>query len=450
MKGMKLKKGPILLPLLLLALGLGAYTLMNLRTVSAAESLDLGRQYLTEQKYSAAAAVFTQALTLDPGSTEARVGLSKAYAGTGDYEMARETIREIVYGQQPDEEAVRQMVQIMEGTGMTAEAVELTASLIARTDKDEYYTLREGLLAKLAAAPRSLATGTDQVLIRNGNDVLARGSNLFGQLGSDPAVLTQADNIISAQFPGTARKVFCTGRTSWVVDDVGILWAAGEDRWGQMGEGFAVTHPRSGWQKVTTAGEVAAVAGTTGRVLVLLEDGSLWTAGAEVGHTLTRVGRFPSVSQLESDGRRVLVLTTDGVLHESEAGVSNVWTVVSRNVRCFTVADGSLCWIGSNGALTRQGGGFSYPGSWRQQDGTVVPQDLFAAEFAAVGQVVLLRCADGSVQQLADDGTVRQVNVASPVTRLYGVKDALVLEHADGSASVWRAGETAPCGVTQY
>ena len=33
---------------------------------------------------------------------------------------------------------------------------------------------------------------------------------------------------------------------------------------------------------------------------------------------------------------------------------------------------------------------------------------------------------------------------------LYGVKDALVLEHADGSASVWRAGEAAPRGVTQY
>jgi hypothetical protein len=36
------------------------------------------------------------------------------------------------------------------------------------------------------------------------------------------------------------------------------------------------------------------------------------------------------------------------------------------------------------------------------------------------------------------------------VTRLYGVKDALVLEHEDGSASVWRAGEAAPRGVTQY
>ena len=450
MKPQKIKKGPILLPLLLLALGLGVYTLANLRTVSAADSLDLGRQYLTEQKYSAAAAVFTQALTLDPGSTEARVGLSRAYAGTGDYEMARETIHEIVYGQQPNEEAVRQMVRIMEDTGMTAEAVELTESLIQRTDKDEYYTLREALLAKLCAAPRSLATGTDQVLILREGSVLARGSNLFGQLGSDPATLTQAENIISSQFPGTAKKVFCAGRTSFIVDSDGALWAAGEDRWGQMGEGYAVTQPRNGWQKVTTAGKVAAVAGTTGRVLILLEDGSLWTAGAAAGQSLTRVNRFPSVSQLESDGSRVLVLTTDGILYESYAGSPDAWNMVSRGVRCFSVADGGLCWIGSGGGLTRQSGGFSYPDSWRQMDGTIVPQDLFVAEFAAVGDLVLLRGADETLWRLPGDGTVQQVTVSSPVIRLYGVGNSLVLEHADGTASVWSAGEASSRSVIQY
>lgn len=450
MKPQKIKKGPILLPLLLLALGLGVYTLANLRTVSAADSLDLGRQYLTEQKYSAAAAVFTQALTLDPGSTEARVGLSRAYAGTGDYEMARETIHEIVYGQQPNEEAVRQMVRIMEDTGMTAEAVELTESLIQRTDKDEYYTLREELLARLSAAPRSLAAGTDQVLILREGSVLARGSNLFGQLGSDPAALTQAENIIAIPFSGTAKKVFCAGRTSFIVDSDGALWAAGEDRWGQMGEGYAVTQPRGGWQKVTTAGKAAAAAGTTGRILVLLEDGSLWTAGAAAGQTLERMDRFPAVSQLEADGSRVLVLTTDGILYESRSGSPDSWNMVSRNVRCFSVADGGLCWITGGGGLYRQTGGFSCPDSWRQADGTVVPQDLFAAEFAAVGDLVLLRGADGTLWRLPGDGTVQQVTVSSSVIRLYGVGESLVLEYADGTAAVWSAGETVPRNVTQY
>ena len=70
------------------------------------------------------------------------------------------------------------------------------------------------------------------------------------------------------------------GRTSFVVDADGALWAAGENRWGQMGEGYAITAPQGGWVQVPAPGAVADVAGTTGRLLVLLTDGSLWTVGA--------------------------------------------------------------------------------------------------------------------------------------------------------------------------
>ena len=81
MKALKIKKGPILLPLLLLAAALGAYTLLNYQGVTAADSLSLGEQQLNNLDYSGAVASFTQAISLDPSSRDARIGLAKAYAG---------------------------------------------------------------------------------------------------------------------------------------------------------------------------------------------------------------------------------------------------------------------------------------------------------------------------------------------------------------------------------
>lgn len=450
MKPQKMSKGPILLPLLLLVVGLAAYTVLNFRTVSAADSLELGQQYLNKLDYSAAAAAFTQTITLDPGNTEARVGLAQAYAGTGDYEMAQDTIRELVYGDHPDEGAVLQMVEILDDMGMTAAAVELTETLVQNTDKDEYYTLRDELRAKLYGRPRSLAQGTDQVLAVQGGSVLARGSNTLGQLGVNPDAIGEAANFISAQFPGTAKMVFCAGRTSYVVDDAGVLWAAGEDRWGQMGGGFAVTQPRGGWYQVECAGRVVAAAGTAGRLLVLLEDGTLWTSGAGTGQTLRQLTSFGSVTQLEASTDRVVILTIDGRLYASYVGSPAEWTLVSRNVRSFTMANNGLCWIGSTGTLNWEYGGISAPGEWSQADGSVVPQELNVTDFAAVGDLKLLQTADGGIWRLPGDGTVEQVTLPAGVVNLYGLGTSLVLEYEDGTAAVWNSGESAPVSVTSY
>ena len=450
MKEQKMSKGPILLPLLLLVIGLGAYTMLNFRAVSAADSMEVGRQYLNKLDYSSAAAAFTQAITLDPGSTEARVGLAQAYAGTGDYEMALETVREIVYGQDPDEAAVRQTVDILDEMGMTAAALELTGTLVRETDAEEYYTLRQTLLAKYNGRSRSLARGTDQVLVIQSGNVLARGSNTLGQLGVDPDTLANAEQLISAGFPGTAKMVFCVGRTSCVVDDTGALWAAGEDRWGQLGGGFAVTQARGGWYPVSCAGKVAAAAGTTGRLLVLLEDGSLWSAGAGVGKTLQRLAAFPVVTQLESAADRAVLLTGDGVLYESAVGTPDRWSMVSRNVRSFTLTEDGLSWIGSTGTLHREWSGVSAPQEWYREDGSIIPQDLRVTEFAAVGDLALLLAADGTVWRLPGDGTAEQVSLPAGVVRLYGLESALVLEYVDGTAAVWNSGAAAPVAVTHY
>lgn len=85
MEALKVKKGPILLPLAVLILVLGGYTFLQFRGVSAADRLTLGQQYLNDLDYGGAIAAFTQAIQLNPGSSEARVGLAQAYAGTQEY-----------------------------------------------------------------------------------------------------------------------------------------------------------------------------------------------------------------------------------------------------------------------------------------------------------------------------------------------------------------------------
>ena len=179
-----------------------------------------------------------------------------------------------------DVDAVLELIELLRRAGQLAQAVELSQILIDATDDDTYYTLQEELLAELAARPRSLAVGTDQSLVIQNGQVLSRGSNTLGQLGTDPAAVTASEQYASAQYAGgTPVKVTCVGRTSFVVDADGALWAAGENRWGQMGEGYAITAPQGGWVQVPTPGAVADVAGTTGRLLVLLTDiDGLYTA----------------------------------------------------------------------------------------------------------------------------------------------------------------------------
>ncbi|MBD5461268.1 MAG: tetratricopeptide repeat protein [Lachnospiraceae bacterium] len=58
------------------------------------ERLDLGQKYLSELEYDQAVAVFTEAIAIDPKSTDAYMGLAEAYIGLGDVEAARKALEE--------------------------------------------------------------------------------------------------------------------------------------------------------------------------------------------------------------------------------------------------------------------------------------------------------------------------------------------------------------------
>ena len=444
MSGIKLKKGPILLPLVLLAASLTAYTALNFRGATAADSLSVGQQYLNEMDYGGAVAAFTQAIELDPTSREARLGLAQAYQGAGDTDFARDMLEDMVYTQSPDQDATSALLDLLRENGQLVQAVELSQQLIDATDADEYYTLQVELLTGLAAQPRALAVGTDQTLMIQNGRVLSRGSNTLGQLGVDPAAIPGTEQYIDAQFPGsTPRKVACLGRTSYVVDDSGALWTAGENRWGQMGGGYATTVPQGGWVQVPVPGSVADVAGTTGRLLVLLTDGSLWTAGAGAEQELTRMARFPVVIQVASNQQYAAVLTADGQLYRSPSENPNQWELEARDVSSFTLTEEDLSWVTTGNQMSGSRGGYSTPSDWYDENGNMRPA-FYLHEIARLDGRTILTDMAGTLYRIQNDGALETVSTPAPVAAIHGAGSALVLELTDGSALMWEQGMDAP------
>lgn len=448
MDALKIKKGPIILPLVLLAAALAVYALAHMQRVSAADCITLGQQYLNDMNYEGAIVEFTNAIELDPNNVEARVGLAGAYIGTDSYAFAQEILDPMLDADQPVEDAAVLMVDLLEQTDRLPQAVELAQTLVTTTDKDEYYEMLERLMASLHEQPRRVAEGTDQVVTIQNGAVMTQGSNTLGQLGLAPSPTTTG-RFADAQFSGQPVKVACVGRTSFVVDQNGTLWAAGENRWGQWGEGYAATAPQGGWTQLNCPGSVLDVAGTTGRLLVLLEDGSLWTVGAEAGQSFQLLNRFPRVAEISASQTRAAVLTTGGSLYTSDSRTPDQWMLVGRDVSAFTLSEDKLCWLDGDNGLHSDGYSISVPDSWQQNDGSVRPDEI-VTRVASVGGLTLCTMQDGALVRLPGDGTAEPVDCDSPIAALYAQGRALILEHTDGTVQCWGESDNAPQPLERY
>ena len=449
MKELKIKKWPIVFPLALLIAVLLGYTLLHFRGPSAADSLTLGQQRLNDLDYSGAVSAFSQVIELDPNNLEARVGLAQAYAGTEDYATAQEMLDQIVYTERPDENAAAAMIQILRESGQLPQALVLVQTMIDATDKDEYYALREELLHELLSYENPLAIGTDFVLTIQNGQVYGRGSNAMGQLGLDAAAVPAVEQMQPLDFPAAAVKVACAGRTSFVVDDGGGLWAAGENRWGQLGAGSADTVPRSGWTQIPCSGAVADVCGTTGRLLVLLEDGSVWTAGAGSDPSLQPLAQFPAVSAIAANDRQAALLTTSGALYTSAASAPDTWTLQDRDVCSFALSADSLCWVDRDSRLYTVGSSFSAPDSWQDGSGQI-QADFAVVQLVVLDDLTLILTAGDTLYSITPDGGLELVDTDSPAVHLDAQGDAAVVIYADGSAACWTAQEPFARAVSVY
>ena len=442
MELMKKHRMHILLPVILVVLSLvGSLIYTGLQAGGSASShVSLGQQYLNNLDYSAAILEFSNAISLDPTNKDARIGLAEAYSQTGNYDFAAEVLEEVIDEEALDPEITQQLIQVYEDGGKHGAAIQLIIDLIAQPDEDAYYEQLQEALEALYSLPRTYAQGTDQALLLNAGGVSSRGSNTLGQLGTDRNLGSRdqvQNDYASAEFTGNALAVYCAGRTSYVIDENHDLWAAGENRWGQMGLSYGTVLPESGWIRLTDTGDVAAVAGGSGTLLVLKTDGSLWTSGGSSTQTLTRSTEFGTVIRIFTSENYSYVLNGDGKLYyqcstDSEA----VWYKVSSDVIDFTAWGSSVYWLNSSGNLCSYYG-FSHPEDWTwMEDGSVKPSISICA-MAFNGSSLIFQSMDGGLYRLDGSGSLTQIQTDSPVANVYAEAGNAVVVLEDGSILLW-------------
>lgn len=429
---------PILLPVLLVVgLLCGAAVSIYRERATEASHTDLGQKYLNSTDYGSAAAEFATRLSEDPTDVAARRGLAQSYYNMGDLQLASQVLQPLT--EHKDPEAYRLLIK-METQGQDMNQALMTAKkLVSCTDAQEDHILMNDLLQQVLQQPHSYAAGTDQqLLIAANGQVLSAGSNQLGQLGTQ-AQLTSAQQqaqFAPADFSGTAARVYCAGRTSFVVDQANNLWAAGENRWGQMGLGAADLTVQPGRRKVLDSGDVASVAGMAGKLFVLKLDGTLWFAGQGGSMELQRINDFYQVSALESDGTYLAVLTLDGQLFYSDNGES--WARKARDVKQFSLCSNMLVWVTTGGRVG--GDKLQCPSSWSSNASGARP-DFDVKRIACDGNGALLESADGTLWRLNRGVATECKDVTA--TSFYGENGRIVLETEEG-VQTWVLSETAP------
>ncbi len=440
METIKANRGPLLLPLLLMLITVAAYGVWNtlFSTATAASCLTLGRQYLSELNFSGAILEFSNAIAMDPCNKEAQVGLAQAYAGSGQYDMASQVLEEAMDSSRLDRDLSEELVKIYVDSGRESHAIQLIEQLIRQTDEEQYYQLLQQVLELYFQQPRPYGASWDQALLIRDGELSSRGSNVLGQLGTDhwlgdPQAVQE--EFLPADFPGEALRVSCGGQTSYVVDRSGDLWAAGENRWGQMGLSYGTALPENGWIRLTDTGDVATAVGLPGQLFVLRTDGSLWQSGVNGGQSLTKLEQFPPIIALEGSGETCYILTSQGKLYALSSGTDQ-WQLLGSDVVDFSpLSGGRAVWLTADGSLY----GLPYRNNQWQTDekGGVLPE-FSVRRIAASSSAILLEDAQGRLLRLTSDGQVTEMALAAPLTNLYGDGSCGVACLENGELLLWQ------------
>lgn len=436
---LRVKKLPILLPLLLTAvLLITAAVMTRLGKESATVHTNLGQKYLNDMNYSGAITEFLQSLSMDPTVQDARLGLAEAYIASGSPEMVSEILAPLTETESP--EAYRLLIESQKDVD-PRQALLTAQMLVDHTDSEEDYGLRDNLLQRTLAEPHSYARGVDQQLVILGGEVLSAGSNTLGQLGTDRFLATDRvqDGFQSARFPGQPLRVYCAGRTSYVVDQGGDLWAAGENRWGQLGVNYVSAVPQNGWTRIVDSGDVAAVSGYVGMLYVLKTDGSLWYAGQGGVIEFQQVRDFGQVTAIDSSGRQTAVLTAGGELYLRNEAAPLRWTRQAGHVKNFCFSGSQLIWVTDENRICSQNGAVQMPNTWTWDGEGVVP-DFVVCDIAADANGLLLLDAAGKLRRVFQ-GQIYESDESAAVS-IYSSGEAAVVERADGAAALWNLSQS--------
>lgn len=424
----KVRIFPVVLPILLV-IGLftaAAVSFYQTKQTEVSHS-DLGEKYLVSMNYSDAAAEFAAALSENPANVAARTGLAQAYMAMGETDMVADVLQPLTDDHDP--EAYRMLIKIEEEKGNIREALHRAQELVDMTDADEDYDLRDRIFRQVALLSRSYAAGTDHKLVIRDGVLYAMGSNLLGQLGREALLATTQTEttFVPVTFPATPARVYCAGRTSYVVDTENNLWAAGENRWGQMGTGSMTLTGDAGWTKIVDSCDVATVTGSVGRTYVLKLDGSLWYAGEGGIAQLTRITDLSKVMDLQGDSYLTAALTTDGKLYSYKP--NGRWICAAQNVKAFTLCQGVLYWVTKDNQVCTNSYYFTCPENWEQGKRGPIP-NFTVMHLAADPYGLLLQGTDGILRRLYY-GDVMTVDTLSAVN-FYATAEYIILETADG------------------
>ena len=172
-----------------------------------------------------------------------------------------------------------------------------------------------------------------------------------------------------------------------VLKNDGSLWSAGADDFGQLGDGHYLTYTNQ--PELIVTGGVTAIATKYRHSLFIKSDGSLWGMGFN-GFGELGCGFNGSTNQ------------------PVEIVASNVTAIaVGQDFRLFLKGDGSLWAMGNNSqgelgsGITGQGNQYIYGYSW-----TNVPQEIVASNVTAIAAGVdfsLFLKSDGSLWAMGDN-----------------------------------------------
>lgn len=429
---LKVKKLPIIIPLVLVAVVLIAAAVASRLTLDTAKNhTDLGRKHLEDGNYASATTEFLRSLSLDPTSRDARLGLAQAYIESDAEGAADEILKPLL--DSGDEEAYRFLAESRQKTD-PAGALIAAQLLVSKTDKEEDYALRDKLMNLVMNEAHAYAVGTDQTLAIVDGKVMSCGRNTLGQLGTDIGLggNDATDTLTDAGFTGVPARVYCAGRTSLVLDAAGALWGAGENRWGQQGISQMSTTPVSGWTKITD--DAVAAAGTPGTLYILKSDGTLWYSGQGGIVEPTPVTSFGTVCAIDSSPTRMAVLTADGALYTSSASDPLRFSRTATDVKCFSLNDGgNLFWIAADNTLRGEYGSPSVPSDW-VWSGSSPTVAFTVTDIATVGSEILLLDPSGTVHCLSDGNVT---TLASQAVSLSQTPAGAVIYYADSTSGLY-------------
>jgi len=176
-----------------------------------------------------------------------------------------------------------------------------------------------------ASVATNLATGWyHSLIIKSDGSLWAAGDNEFGQLGDGT---NQTTNKLEQIVPGGVSAVSAGGGHSLFIKSDGSLWAMGYNAYGQLGDG--TTNNSNIPEEIVPSG-VIAIAGGDYHSLFLKADGSLWAMGDNLFGQL-------------GDGTDSNVLIPEQIV---PSGVTAMSAGITHSL--FIKSDGSLWAMGDN------------------------------------------------------------------------------------------------------